>query len=75
MLEKVVACNFKVSNNEAEYEALVIGLQLVRLCGASVLKVYSDSQLVISQVKGEFKVKELGMRAYCTIIQRLASDF
>ena len=72
MLEKAVNFNFSASNNEVEYEALVIRFQLAKLYGAIALKVHNDSQLVMSQVSGEFKVREPGMRAYYAIIQRLA---
>ena len=56
-LEKAVAFNFKSSNNKAEYEALVIGMQLAKVCGASTLKTYCDLQLVVGQVQGEFEVR------------------
>ena len=67
MLKKAVTFNFRASNNEAEYKALIIGLHLARICGATTLKVHSDFQLVVSYVKGEFEVKEPGMRAYTEI--------
>ena len=57
-MEKAIAFGFQASNNEAKYEALVIGLQLAKLCGASVLKAHCDSQLVVSQARGEFDVKK-----------------
>lgn len=44
---------FKASNNEAEYEVMVVGLQLTISLGARRLKVTSDSQLIVNQVSGE----------------------
>ena len=38
---------FQASNNEAEYEALLVGLRLAKELRVSHLKVYSDSQLVL----------------------------
>ena len=44
------------TNNEAEYEALIAGLEMAIHMGIRRLKVYGDSQLILSQVAGEFKV-------------------
>lgn len=49
--------DFPASNNVAEYEALIAGLQLARELGEEHLKVYSDSQLVVRHVTGEFQIK------------------
>ena len=46
VLEQAVRLKFSASNNEAEYEALMIGLRTARKLGASHLQVFSDSQLV-----------------------------
>ncbi|XP_075478766.1 uncharacterized protein LOC142519612 [Primulina tabacum] len=47
----------RVTNNEAEYEAVVAGLQAAREVGASRVIIYSDSQLVTQQVKGVYEAK------------------
>ena len=49
-LEYALKFGFKASNNEAEYEALLVGLQLATTMGADQIRVYSDSQLVVNQV-------------------------
>ena len=49
-LEYALRFGFQVSNNEAEYEALLVGLQLATSMGAKQIQVYSDSQLVVNQV-------------------------
>ncbi|KAL0458949.1 UNVERIFIED_CONTAM: hypothetical protein Slati_0522100 [Sesamum latifolium] len=46
-LEFAIKFDFKASNNEAEYEALVIGLRMAHETGAKHLLAYSDSQLVV----------------------------
>ena len=46
-----VACNFKATNNEAEYEGLIAGMNLAKNLGATGLEVYIDSLLIVSQVK------------------------
>jgi len=46
------------TNNEAEYLALLEGLKLAIGINAKRVKVFSDSELIIKQLKGEFSVKE-----------------
>ena len=45
-------------NNEAEYEALLMGITMVQRMGGKSVKVFSDSRLVVGQVKGEFVAKD-----------------
>ena len=50
---------FKVSNNDAEYEACIAGLEAALELGARrLVDVIGDSNLVVSQAKGDWKVKE-----------------
>ena len=49
---------FPTTNNEAEYEALLIGLSLARVLETKTLIVQADSQLIIGQVKRDYEVKE-----------------
>lgn len=46
--------DFKCTDNMAEYEALVLGLQIVRKIGAKRVSIMGDSELIIKQVKGEY---------------------
>ena len=55
---------FQASNNEAEYEALLSGMRLARSLQVRKIKVFSDSQLIVSQFKGEYSAKEPRMEAY-----------
>ncbi|KAI3451561.1 hypothetical protein Pfo_008226 [Paulownia fortunei] len=61
-LEFAVRFKFKTSNNEAEYEALVRGLKMALELGVRQLSVFSDSRLVMQQVRGEFVAKEKRLR-------------
>src|SRR4051812_50207173 len=45
------------TNNVAEYNALLIGLQLAHRLGVRKLQAYGDSELVVNQLRGEYKVR------------------
>jgi ribonuclease HI len=47
----------ETTNNVAEYQALILGLQLAREQGATRIQVLADSQLVVEQIKGSYQVK------------------
>ncbi len=50
------------TNNVAEYRALLLGIALAREHGASEVELVGDSELVVKQVKGEYRVKDAGLR-------------
>ena len=60
------ACNlhFKCTNNIAEYEALILGLTLLKRLGARRITVRGDSELIIKQVNGGYTAKHPRLRAY-----------
>ena len=66
---------FPATNNEAEYEALLIRLSLVKALGAKNLIVQADSQPIIGQVKGDYEAKEERMQKYLKITQQLLQHF
>ncbi len=45
------------TNNQAEYEAVIIGLEAARALGATVVEVRADSELIVEQLRGRYKVK------------------
>jgi ribonuclease HI len=63
------------TNNVAEYTALIEGLQLALDKGVTDLQVCLDSQLVVSQVKGEWKIKNERLRSLAAKAQTLLSKF
>jgi len=52
------------TNNIAEYEALILALQLLKCLGAKMISVYGDSKLIIKHIKGEYSAKHPILRAY-----------
>lgn len=63
------------TNNVAEYEGLIQGLQAAREAGVSDLEVYMDSTLVIEQMKGKWKVKHAGLKPLHAKARKLAGEF
>ena len=51
------------TNNVAEYRALVAGLEAALAQGVTQLEVVSDSELLVKQMRGEYKVKNTALRA------------
>ncbi|HTA15709.1 MAG TPA: ribonuclease HI family protein [Solirubrobacteraceae bacterium] len=51
-----------VTNNVAEYRALLLGLARARALGAGEVEVVNDSELIAKQVQGLYKVKHAAMR-------------
>ncbi|XP_070045681.1 uncharacterized protein [Nicotiana tomentosiformis] len=64
-----------LTNNEAEYEALVVGLEFARGLGFQVIEVKCDSQLVVNQVNGIFNTKEECLQQYLNKVQALLAWF
>ena len=57
-IEEARRLNFQETNNEAEYEALIYGLELAKHLGVKLLKVRLDSKLIAEQVAGRFEAKK-----------------
>jgi ribonuclease HI len=56
--------NFKVTNNIAEYEALLLGLNAAKEKGIKKLQVFGDADLIIQQVNKSFQAKHVRLKAY-----------
>jgi len=56
--------NFRCTNNMAEYEALLLGLKLIKSLGATRVSILGDSDLIIQQMKGIFVTNDNRLRAY-----------
>ena len=64
----------KATNNVAEYQALIAGLEIALDRGVERLDVFLDSELVVRQVNGQYKVKDAGLkplhRQACLLLSR-----
>lgn len=52
----------RATNNVAEYRALLLGIERARVLGAREVELVGDSELVVKQVRGEYRVKDAGLR-------------
>jgi ribonuclease HI len=52
----------RATNNVAEYKALLLGIELAAAHGASELELVGDSELIVRQVEGRYKVKDPTMK-------------
>ena len=63
-IECMIRLDFPTTNNEVEYEALVAGLNLTRATGAENIVIYCNSQVVTSQINGNYECKNERMKKY-----------
>ena len=67
--------NFDCTNNMAEYESLILGLDLLKKMKARNIFVFGDSELVIRQVEGVYQTKDVRMRAYKNLVLDMLENF
>jgi ribonuclease HI len=65
----------KTTNNVAEYRALILALGEARRLGAQVVKIFLDSELLVRQLKGVYRVKSPNLRVLFEETQRLLQNF
>jgi ribonuclease HI len=52
----------ETTNNVAEYRAMLLGIELARELGATEVELIGDSELIVKQVRGDYKVKQAHLR-------------
>src|SRR3954469_1835248 len=62
-------------NNEAEYEALIHGMKMAKICGATRLVIYGDSNIVVQQTMNECDAHAENMIAYRALYNALEGEF
>ena len=63
-IECMIRLDFQTTNNEAEYEALVAGLDLAKVAGVGNVIVHCNSQVITSQINGEYECRSERMKKY-----------
>ncbi|CAL8174574.1 unnamed protein product [Prunus armeniaca] len=74
-VEYALRFNFRTSNNEAKYEALLAGLRLAKSMSAKQISIHSDSQLIVNQIMADFAAKDAFMSAYLLAAHQLLEKF
>ncbi|XP_074304424.1 uncharacterized protein LOC141639143 [Silene latifolia] len=72
---QAVRCEFKATNNDDEYEALILGLQLALEMQINHITVYSDSQLIVNHVNNVYTARDPKMVAYLEVAKELKLRF
>ena len=60
----MIRLDFLTTNNEAEYEALVAGLDLVKAAGVENMIIHCDSQVITSQINEDYECRNERMKKY-----------
>ena len=74
-LKHRVRLQYRPTNNEVEYEALLKGLELAKSVEAKSILIMGDSLLVMGQINGTYKAKEERMKRYLEKVLQLVKKF
>ena len=74
-IEKSLRLNFSATNNEAEYEALLKGMMMGQKMGGKAIRVFSDSKLVVGQVRGDLEAQDPRMQEYLDQVRSIQEKF
>ena len=70
-IEKSLRLGFSATNNEVEYEALLVGMAIVQRMGEKAVKMFLNSRLVVGQMKGELEARDVRMQGYLSQVKHL----
>ena len=74
-IEKFLRLGFSATNNEAEYDTLLMGMIMVQKMGGKTVKVYSNSKLVVGQVRGDLEARDPRMHEYLSQVRNIQVKF
>ncbi|MFH1830133.1 MAG: ribonuclease HI family protein [Pseudomonadota bacterium] len=72
----VEVCRYlgEMTNNQAEYRALLLAIEEAKRIGATNVVIFSDSELVVKQIKGDYRVKNEGIKPLHEKILKLLQE-
>ena len=73
IIENFLRLDFSATNNEVEYETLLVKMTMVQKIGGRAVEMFSDSVLVVGQVKGELEARNARMQEYLNQVSHLKS--
>jgi ribonuclease HI len=65
----------RATNNVAEYRALLLGIEMAAALGAGELELVGDSELIVRQVEGRYKVKDAALRDLHAQVKKALEPF
>ena len=74
-IEKSLRLGFPATNNETEYETLLMGMAMVQKVGGKTVEMFSNSRLVVGQVKGELEARDARMQEYLGQVRCIQTKF
>ena len=74
-IEKSSRLGFLATNNEAEYENLLMGMVMVQKMGGKTVDMFSDSRLVVGKVKRELEARDARMQEYLGQVRHIQNKF
>lgn len=74
-MKYAVSLKFSITNNEAEYETLIIRLKLAKMLMTRRIVIQANSQLIIEQMKGVYEAREDRIKKYLNLVQKLLPSF
>ncbi len=75
ILEEVGEAIGHATNNVAEYKALLLGIDRAKAFGAARVELVGDSELVVRQVEGRYKVKDATLRGLHAEVRKALTEF
>ena len=69
MVECAIRLQISTTNNEAEYEVILSGLDLVKVVGAVSIVIHCNSQVVVRHINGDYKAKGERMKEYLSVVK------
>ena len=73
-IECMIRLDFPTTNNEAEYEALVAGLDLAKAADAENMIIHCDSEVITSQINGDYECRNERMKKYLEEVKNRISS-
>ncbi|XP_074346772.1 uncharacterized protein LOC141685578 [Apium graveolens] len=75
MIAHPICCDFKDTNNEAEYKTLIVGLMIAKDLNVRNIDVNYDSLLIVNHVNGSYEAKDPKLITYLDITKKLTNYF
>jgi ribonuclease HI len=75
LIKYAARLEFKATNNIAEYEGLILGLNKAKALGAKIVLAKTDSQVILGQVEKEYVVREPELTKYLATVRALERRF